>query len=170
MLHGCGAVPEGWICGGGAQAGGAIEYWRDIGQRGGGAIEGLCGLGQSALRHIDLAEEGMRLSQCRVQRSRLLQVWDRLLQFVLRRQRGAKIHVCHRGNAWIVTRTARQRCCDCQMDLGFAEALSPQKVSAEDHPCPGEIGRASCRERVWMSRDGIRDYKVTGVQTCALPI
>src|SRR5688500_10292002 len=36
-----------------------------------------------------------------------------------------------------------------------------------------QIGRASCRERwvVWVrAEDGIRDYKVTGVQTCALPI
>src|SRR5690348_6287355 len=40
-----------------------------------------------------------------------------------------------------------------------------------------EIGRASCRERVEKSdqeetqaEDGIRDGRVTGVQTCALPI
>src|SRR5690606_19899551 len=37
-----------------------------------------------------------------------------------------------------------------------------------------EIGRASCREREmrWEGRaeDGIRDFHVTGVQTCALPI
>src|SRR5205807_2176566 len=34
-----------------------------------------------------------------------------------------------------------------------------------------EIGRASCRERpASPGADGIRDYKVTGVQTCALPI
>src|SRR5688500_15474227 len=37
-----------------------------------------------------------------------------------------------------------------------------------------EIGRASCRESVegetGAAEDGIRDYKVTGVQTCALPI
>src|SRR5690606_39079426 len=32
-----------------------------------------------------------------------------------------------------------------------------------------EIGRASCREGVWIS-EGIRDFHVTGVQTCALPI
>src|SRR5690606_38970821 len=32
-----------------------------------------------------------------------------------------------------------------------------------------EIGRASCRERV-ETPDGIRDFHVTGVQTCALPI
>src|SRR6266498_1750672 len=35
---------------------------------------------------------------------------------------------------------------------------------------PPEIGRASCRERGWISDDGIRDADVTGVQTCALPI
>src|SRR5688500_1392747 len=36
---------------------------------------------------------------------------------------------------------------------------------------PAQIGRASCRERVEMPVvDGTRDYKVTGVQTCALPI
>src|SRR5688500_13739581 len=41
----------------------------------------------------------------------------------------------------------------------------------------GQIGRASCRERVEVrgaaglqAEDGIRDYKVTGVQACALPI
>src|SRR5690606_30531241 len=39
----------------------------------------------------------------------------------------------------------------------------------------GKIGRASCRERGWRSggggaEDGIRDFHVTGVQTCALPI
>src|SRR5688572_1293270 len=34
----------------------------------------------------------------------------------------------------------------------------------------GKIGRASCRERVEISVDGIRDLTVTGVQTCALPI
>src|SRR5437016_2517901 len=38
-----------------------------------------------------------------------------------------------------------------------------------------KIGRASCRERVEMAgvggaEDGIRDWSVTGVQTCALPI
>src|SRR5690606_30171795 len=38
-----------------------------------------------------------------------------------------------------------------------------------------KIGRASCRERVkdWErggAEDGIRDFHVTGVQTCALPI
>src|SRR5207249_4003658 len=38
-----------------------------------------------------------------------------------------------------------------------------------------QIGRASCRERVWSvggadAVDGIRDRNVTGVQTCALPI
>src|SRR5438046_971248 len=36
-----------------------------------------------------------------------------------------------------------------------------------------QIGRASGREREWMSDgagDGIRDWSVTGVQTCALPI
>src|SRR5690606_19958583 len=34
-----------------------------------------------------------------------------------------------------------------------------------------QIGRASCRERVEISvDDGIRDFHVTGVQTCALPI
>src|SRR5690348_7379146 len=39
-----------------------------------------------------------------------------------------------------------------------------------------KIGRASCRERVeiawvgWQAEDGIRDGRVTGVQTCALPI
>src|SRR5690606_37079669 len=38
-----------------------------------------------------------------------------------------------------------------------------------------EIGRASCREREEMeaaaeAEDGIRDFHVTGVQTCALPI
>src|SRR5699024_5690995 len=36
-----------------------------------------------------------------------------------------------------------------------------------------QIGRASCRERVWISaraEDGIRDRNVTAVQTCALPI
>src|SRR5690348_14692575 len=40
---------------------------------------------------------------------------------------------------------------------------------------PIEIGRASCRERVQNTvgvgaEDGIRDGRVTGVQTCALPI
>src|SRR5947208_2560313 len=40
----------------------------------------------------------------------------------------------------------------------------------------GEIGRASCRERVYgwggaeAAEDGIGDDLVTGVQTCALPI
>src|SRR5690606_38623237 len=38
-----------------------------------------------------------------------------------------------------------------------------------------EIGRASCREREYSesvdeAEDGIRDFHVTGVQTCALPI
>src|SRR5699024_10637289 len=33
-----------------------------------------------------------------------------------------------------------------------------------------QIGRASCRERVKNTEDGIRDRNVTGVQTCALPI
>src|SRR5690606_21430092 len=34
-----------------------------------------------------------------------------------------------------------------------------------------EIGRASCRERIEVTvGDGIRDFHVTGVQTCALPI
>src|SRR5256885_7403163 len=35
-----------------------------------------------------------------------------------------------------------------------------------------QIGQASCRERIFFfqAEDGIRDYKVTGVQTCALPI
>src|SRR5690606_18319565 len=38
-----------------------------------------------------------------------------------------------------------------------------------------KIGRASCRERVQMQEgeravQGIRDFHVTGVQTCALPI
>src|SRR5690606_3007920 len=36
-----------------------------------------------------------------------------------------------------------------------------------------KIGRASCRERVYSAgetEDGIRDFHVTGVQTCALPI
>src|SRR5690606_37965742 len=40
---------------------------------------------------------------------------------------------------------------------------------------PNEIGRASCRERGQrrvgrVAEDGIRDFHVTGVQTCALPI
>src|SRR5690606_31413940 len=35
---------------------------------------------------------------------------------------------------------------------------------------PSKIGRASCRERVAVGTDGIRDFHVTGVQTCALPI
>src|SRR5690606_27646219 len=37
-----------------------------------------------------------------------------------------------------------------------------------------QIGRASCRRRVWITLPGaevrIRDCHVTGVQTCALPI
>src|SRR4029434_4732354 len=33
-----------------------------------------------------------------------------------------------------------------------------------------EIGRASCRERVYISVVGVSDSGVTGVQTCALPI
>src|SRR5205807_1327418 len=33
-----------------------------------------------------------------------------------------------------------------------------------------KIGRASCRENEYVQEDGIRDYKVTGVQTCALAI
>src|SRR5438876_2515 len=51
--------------------------------------------------------------------------------------------------------------------------VSKNLVSAS--PTSLEIGRASCRERVWTAvaeaaEDGIRVGRVTGVQTCALPI
>src|SRR5256885_6061687 len=34
----------------------------------------------------------------------------------------------------------------------------------------GWVGRVSCLCFFFQAEDGIRDYKVTGVQTCALPI
>src|SRR5690606_9126638 len=37
-------------------------------------------------------------------------------------------------------------------------------------PWRDEIGRAACSDRVWIGGDAIRDFHVTGVQTCALPI
>src|SRR5437870_3603817 len=42
--------------------------------------------------------------------------------------------------------------------------------AAPERRAGGQIGRASCRERVEGEVDGIRDGHVTGVQTCALPI
>src|SRR5690606_14992617 len=56
-----------------------------------------------------------------------------------------------------------------RMSLDLANIIiSPIKVNKK-------IGRASCRERVKIAvgdgaEDGIRDFHVTGVQTCALPI
>src|SRR5690606_15218507 len=57
-------------------------------------------------------------------------------------------------------------------DRSSRPRVSPRRTSAELR----EIGRASCRERVEVkegegqAEDGIRDFHVTGVQTCALPI
>src|SRR5690625_3010099 len=50
-----------------------------------------------------------------------------------------------------------------------------RRASYIDIPFQLQIGRASCRERVYnggvvQAEDGIRDGHVTGVQTCALPI
>src|SRR5438046_316465 len=74
---------------------------------------------------------------------------------------------------------------------GIAAAYAPPprtaiaSASNSDNPSPTnrnaarvrvKIGRASCRERVEVTggaeqaEDGIRDWSVTGVQTCALPI
>src|SRR5207244_887095 len=55
------------------------------------------------------------------------------------------------------------------------KAIDPQQVNTflDAIVQALEIGRASCRERVYVSvaaEDGIRDDLVTGVQTCALPI
>src|SRR5206468_3638473 len=70
------------------------------------------------------------------------------------------------------------------VDLGQIDgAVTERVLSRVDHQTleevpelagvvtTGEIGRASCRERVHvLAEDGIRDLIVTGVQTCALPI
>src|SRR5690606_20537576 len=65
-------------------------------------------------------------------------------------------------------------------------SVLPGSIAAEPRPAISlpipehcKIGRASCREsvdimyvagRFFQAEDGIRDFHVTGVQTCALPI
>src|SRR5690606_3322485 len=59
--------------------------------------------------------------------------------------------------------------------IALIQAHDKDYRSAENNIIRKEIGRASCRERedgkvVARAVDGIRDFHVTGVQTCALPI
>src|ERR1022692_4753727 len=61
---------------------------------------------------------------------------------------------------------------------GFASSAtgmaSPDRSAAvppaQHQSPPGCRGDAKLRDFFFQAEDGIRDYKVTGVQTCALPI
>src|SRR5256885_13202698 len=57
---------------------------------------------------------------------------------------------------------------------GYAEYVGSEEVwDLRGFPNTGPILTANARRRevfVFQAEDGIRDYKVTGVQTCALPI
>src|SRR5690606_14001874 len=63
------------------------------------------------------------------------------------------------------------------LDNMWHQVLYAQRPALVAHPALArriartrQIGRASCRERVEITAEGIRDFDVTGVPTCALPI
>src|SRR5690606_34228406 len=76
-------------------------------------------------------------------------------------RRGVRLSVATKHPGVSINDVTDDSCVD---ELTGTAALSGQRVAVR------EIGRASCRERGAMSADGIRDFHVTGVQTCALPI